>query len=1017
MKYDAFISYSHAADGQLAPSLQKALHRIARPFLKIRALNVFRDKTSLSATPDLWSKIEEGLASSKYLILLASPIASQSIWVGKEVSYWLNNKSINTLLIGVTDGNIYWDAKIGDFDWTKTDCIPSQLQGKFLKEPLYVDFRSEGTKEDVSYSNPNFVRKAAELAATIHQIPFNDLIGEDVRLKKNTNRIVLAVFFILLVLSSSLAFFFSESKVNENLATSRGDSLLVQLEVQKSLTQELKEAIKEANDNAERAERNMEYAKTKEEEAVSLANSEKASRERAEYNYANSLSAKAQRLLGEMRFTAASVLLNSAKNTYLSTEVLATSLQTPMSHFMPIESGYLPKSTTKRTYLNDIGNLLLSQDVGIRVVAKAAGADAIVVDEELYLTEKTIGFNPVSNSAWIVKRSGEVMEVDTLGNVFKRGFVPMDGANYDQIKFFQWLPNNKSILLVNQNGEIYLFDEIDGARKLEIESQENFIIDDAALLFGKNKLAISNLGGEIYFYDLSTWRKTDSIKVVDYFGGDVPENHISIKFSSESNYMVAWGSEEARVFKTNDLKNVSSISANLIEEDSRYFDSELVCFTESEEKVLFPSNDKLKIISTEDGTVIKEISNGSQLDYFALAENERFIVLAEADGGIGVYNLNSGDLIEKLEGNSTSIVGLSTNFDGAVLYVTFADGFVRSYQFIGFPDLYFEPTFSSLFVDRSMCFSNRGDVIAIPFLSNLESVQNKHIVIVDAKSGYAEKIINVDKEQSLGVDEQISRLYFSFDDEWLIAVTSSGKIASWNLKGSIDCRVPWQELSGLGINMIDSGRGANNIFGNSRKENEMKILKISCGVLQVIGSANVEMSNVLLAHPRVVRSEQSLPVSLLKELDNVYFYNFTQNTGVLTFVTSEFIIHWNLNSGKYQKLPLEKNIAYRSSKYDFSNDGNLLVVISNDGARKGLDLYDLRTGEYYYLQNPRARMYGANIGLFDVSFGEEEVDVFTISWNGLVQRWGMGVPLDKRVVEKLTGLQAEGSDVKILLTK
>lgn len=106
MKYDAFISYSHAADGELAPSLQKAFHRIAKPIFKFRSLNVFRDETSLSATPHLWNTIEDALRQSQYLVLLASPTAAQSIWVQKEVEFWLNNNSIETILIGLTEGNI-----------------------------------------------------------------------------------------------------------------------------------------------------------------------------------------------------------------------------------------------------------------------------------------------------------------------------------------------------------------------------------------------------------------------------------------------------------------------------------------------------------------------------------------------------------------------------------------------------------------------------------------------------------------------------------------------------------------------------------------------------------------------------------------------------------------------------------------------------------------------------------------------------------------------------------------------
>src|ERR1700735_1685437 len=83
-RYDAFISYSHAADGRLAPELQKALQRFAKPWYRTRALRGFRDDASLSANPDLWGSIEQALDASDHLILLASPEAASSKWVAKE---------------------------------------------------------------------------------------------------------------------------------------------------------------------------------------------------------------------------------------------------------------------------------------------------------------------------------------------------------------------------------------------------------------------------------------------------------------------------------------------------------------------------------------------------------------------------------------------------------------------------------------------------------------------------------------------------------------------------------------------------------------------------------------------------------------------------------------------------------------------------------------------------------------------------------------------------------------------
>src|SRR3954454_18623500 len=95
--YAAFISYSHAVDGKLAPALQSGLHGFARPAFQLRALRVFRDEASLSANPGLWSSIEQALGESAFFILLASPEAARSPWVGRETSYWVQHKSLATL--------------------------------------------------------------------------------------------------------------------------------------------------------------------------------------------------------------------------------------------------------------------------------------------------------------------------------------------------------------------------------------------------------------------------------------------------------------------------------------------------------------------------------------------------------------------------------------------------------------------------------------------------------------------------------------------------------------------------------------------------------------------------------------------------------------------------------------------------------------------------------------------------------------------------------------------------------
>src|SRR5258705_4248702 len=106
--YDAFLSYSHAKGKPIAAALQSVVQKLGKPWYRRRALRVFRDDTSLTASPQLWPSIEQALARSRYLILLASPEAAASPWVAKEVIYWLDRKSIDSLLIALTEGKLVW---------------------------------------------------------------------------------------------------------------------------------------------------------------------------------------------------------------------------------------------------------------------------------------------------------------------------------------------------------------------------------------------------------------------------------------------------------------------------------------------------------------------------------------------------------------------------------------------------------------------------------------------------------------------------------------------------------------------------------------------------------------------------------------------------------------------------------------------------------------------------------------------------------------------------------------------
>src|SRR5690242_3399086 len=107
-KYSAFISYSHDVDGDRAARLQHALHNIAKPWYRIRSMRVFRDETNVTPSAELWQDLLAALQQSQHFILFACPESAQSIWVGREVKWWLEHRSARDLLIVKTGGQIAW---------------------------------------------------------------------------------------------------------------------------------------------------------------------------------------------------------------------------------------------------------------------------------------------------------------------------------------------------------------------------------------------------------------------------------------------------------------------------------------------------------------------------------------------------------------------------------------------------------------------------------------------------------------------------------------------------------------------------------------------------------------------------------------------------------------------------------------------------------------------------------------------------------------------------------------------
>jgi WD40 repeat protein len=200
-KFDAFVSYSHATDNRIAPSIVEGLRNFAKPWYKLRALRVFRDETSLPASAGLLQDIQAGLAESNFFILLASPGAARSKWVDRELRYWLAERPVTNLLIALTDGTLLWNDALHVFDQQASSSLPPALQKAFDDEPRIVDLRWTRDVKTLSLRNPRFRDAVADLAAPLHGRPKDELIGEDIRQHRRTVRVASSVAVTLSILT------------------------------------------------------------------------------------------------------------------------------------------------------------------------------------------------------------------------------------------------------------------------------------------------------------------------------------------------------------------------------------------------------------------------------------------------------------------------------------------------------------------------------------------------------------------------------------------------------------------------------------------------------------------------------------------------------------------------------------------------------------------------------------------------------------------------------------------------
>lgn len=133
--FRAFLSYSHV-DERAARRLHRALETYRLP-RRLRAgadgrlTPIFRDRDELPAGEDLSATIRSALARSEALIVLCSPAARASQWVGREIELFRQLHPDRPIFAALIEGE-------------PADVFPEALRADPAREPIAADFRKQG---------------------------------------------------------------------------------------------------------------------------------------------------------------------------------------------------------------------------------------------------------------------------------------------------------------------------------------------------------------------------------------------------------------------------------------------------------------------------------------------------------------------------------------------------------------------------------------------------------------------------------------------------------------------------------------------------------------------------------------------------------------------------------------------------------------------------------------------------------------------------------------------------------
>jgi tetratricopeptide (TPR) repeat protein len=162
-RFAAFISYAHA-DAFIAAKLQAKLERYRLPKHLAQSHTcgqtalgqIFRDREDLAAAPSLSDAIRDAISEAEALVVICSPDAAASRWVGEEIALFRSLHPDRPILAAVVRG-------------APEDAFPAALT-EGGNEPLAADLRKEADGPSLGF---------LKIVAGIAGVPLDALVQRD----------------------------------------------------------------------------------------------------------------------------------------------------------------------------------------------------------------------------------------------------------------------------------------------------------------------------------------------------------------------------------------------------------------------------------------------------------------------------------------------------------------------------------------------------------------------------------------------------------------------------------------------------------------------------------------------------------------------------------------------------------------------------------------------------------------------------------------------------------------------